>query len=403
MQATRALRSSFARGVEAGSRGDRTGQARVRRIVLNLCLAYQNSRDEYDGVMQYLNEHGLDWEIVLERENLTLRQWRRRLREGIDGVLSDDKPADGVFRDWSQSLIPLVVVNFRHASEILGRTKNLAAVISDENGVGRMAARELLACESYRSFGFVAMPWSDEREQGFADGLSSAGRTYAHLDDERLEAQLRALPKPAAVFVACDRKAADVLSACRRQGLRVPEEIAVLGVDNELFTCRHTRPTLSSVRLDFKAAGYAAARAMHALLQHRRPARTVIYHALEVVHRSSTAAPSTAGSIVEKARDLIRLHAQDCDFDIGELARMMKISRRLLDRRFVQVANRTPHQELDAVRLGLAADLLRTTSMNVCEIAEASGFSSHAYFARRIRAAYGVTPQAFRADAKKLK
>jgi len=373
------------------------------RVLVNLALAYQNSRDEYDGIMQYLAEHDLDWEIVLERECLTTRQWRRRLQEGIDGALSDDKPAAGVLRDWGRSTLPLVLLNFRHAAEILGRTKNLATVVSDEKGVGHMAAQELLACGSYRSFGFVAMPWSDEREQGFADALTHAGRAYVHLDDEHLEAHLRELPKPAAVFVACDRKAADVLSACRRWGLRVPEEIAVLGVDNELFTCRHTRPTLSSVRLDFKAAGYAAARAMHALLRHRRPKRTVTYHALGVVRRSSTAAPSPAGSLVEKAKDLIRLHAPDCDFDIGELARMMKISRRLLDRRFGEIANRTPHEDLDAVRLEMATDLLRTTSMKIGEIADACGFASHAYFARRIQAVFGVTPQDFRLSGKKLK
>jgi LacI family transcriptional regulator len=283
----------------------------------------------------------------------------------------------------------------------------------DNPGLGALGARHLLE-RGYRTLAFVglsARSWSRSRQEGFVQEAESAGHAtevfasdygaevtpeWEREDDARLEAWLGGLRRPWGLMACNDLRAVQVLRACARLGLRVPNEAGVLGANNEVMRCEIADPELSSVSVDYRAWGYTAARVLEGLLQGYAPEHAVtLLKEPRVASRRSTDARLVEDRAVAAALELIYRRPRH-DMDLGAIAKSVGLSRRSLERRFQAVLRRPPQDEIRAACLRRVQELLRDTNHSVGEVAEAAGFRSPEYLSVFFKRMTGQTPREYR-------
>lgn len=286
------------------------------------------------------------------------------------------------------------------------------AVFHDQAATAQFAAKELLLT-GYGDFAFVPSFekrfWSDEREASFRRALELNGKSCRVLTFDgareptarmkRLRAFLAALPKPCAVFAANDGMAAETLTAAAFVGRRVPEDLAVLGIDNYLPVCEKTRPPLTSIEPDFRRGGNLAALMLLARVRakgnYRGPHQRT-FGPLRVVRRASTRVLFRADKTVAAALDLIRNEA--CNgLTAQEVAARFPCSRRFADIRFRRATGRSILEAIHAVRLERAQDLLRDPNQQIKAISDFCGFANPNSLRKFFRQATGQTMTAWRA------
>ncbi len=293
----------------------------------------------------------------------------------------------------------------------------IGEIRTDAEAIARMAALHLVEA-GFRSLaycGFENCNWSAEREKFMAAfaaerGLSwsvcrtaSAGWMHPHNWIERWQKDkpdmirwLKALPKPAGVVACNDVCGREVLEACAAAGLHVPEEVAVVGVDNDEMMCELATPPLSSVALDVERAGYEAARLLDSLMK-GSPAkpRVVWVRPTRVAARLSSDVVAQEDLLVARALQVIRAQAAH-NLGVSDIAKEVGVSRRTLERRFSAAAHRTVLDEIMRRRLERAKQLLLETDLRCYRVAAQSGFASLKTFNRVFRRSEGMTPQTFR-------
>jgi LacI family transcriptional regulator len=395
-----ALRKSFSRL----RRGYNDGMDRLLRVglVCNYHLAY--TRGVLRGVTRWAQARPRWVFVPIDTDKLTAAALRSA---GVDGAIAQvitGSLAD-TFREWER---PLVNV----ASVLPGLP--FPRVVVDHRLVGGLAAGHLLE-RGFRHFGFVGHPrhlYSTEREAGFRRALSATGgsvacyyerpaRSYQQRGrllalDPRLQRWLRDLPKPAGVFACHDVWALQVVEACRLGGLRVPEEVAVVGVDNDDLICELARPSLSSVVVPAERVGYEAAALLERLLAGEPPPRDpVLLPPPGVVARQSSDVLAIGDPDVAAALRYLRDHAH-APLRVADVLRAVPISRRALERRFRALLGRGLAEEIRRVRVERAKHLLATTELRMAEVTERAGFASQPQLSRVFRRETGLTPTAFR-------
>ena len=299
----------------------------------------------------------------------------------------------------------LPVVFFDHDPSCL--PKNAFCVTHDSAATARMAARELMRSGA-TAFAYVPYPerrfWSDERERGFVSALSLNGRAcrvfsgrVSASDPTRYQRGLRAfvseLPKPCALFAANDAVASEVLSAALFAGVKVPDDLAVIGVDDAHDICEHTTPTLSSVKPDFRRGGELAALLLAARLRDRerfRGSRRRTFGPLMVVPRASTRRLAAHDAAVSEAIDLIRREA--CSgLTAARVLGRFPCSRRQAEMRFRKAAGHSVLDEIHDVQLARAKDLLREGTMPLKAISDFCGFENPNSLRKFFKAQTGST------------
>ena len=366
-------------------------------VVAALPFAYREGVDEYEGIMRWLRESGAEWDLRIVRHSFGLDVFRDFPVDDVDGVICGMSGRPGIAgyelfapRDALDELaargVPTVCLDFPSDHHDAGHGARRAFISVDSAAIGRLAAQFLSGVSEYAAFGFVGSAsengWSRARGAAFANELRRAG----HRDVRRFKGTradllkwLKDIPKPAAVFAANDHRAADVLRTCANGGVRVPDDLAVLGVDDDPIFCVHTRPTLSSIHPDFEAEGYAAAQAMSDLLARRATRRRIsVQGEPTVTERVSTAPCSPAGRLVRRVDDLIAEHSKEI-LNSDMIADALGISRRLLDLRYRQINGISVREGIENARLRKARHLLKNSSLSHREIASACGFRSASY------------------------
>jgi len=276
-----------------------------------------------------------------------------------------------------------------------------------------LAAEHLLE-RQLRHFAYVGLKdraWSQRRETAFAKRIAGAG--YAtHLyrqpekardcawerEQEILAAWIGELPNPVGLFACNDDRGRQVLEACRLAGLNVPEDVAVLGVDNDDVFCDLSNPSLSSVSLNAETAGYRAAELLDGLMRGsiRKPRRITV-ETLGVITRRSTEVVAVADTDVATALQYIRReHGRGISVD--RVADEVALSRRSLEKRFRETLGRTILEEIQLVRLERAKRLLLETAYPISKVAEITGFGTTGYFIQFFQSRVGKTPRRFRVD-----
>ena len=293
-------------------------------------------------------------------------------------------------------------------------------VMADHEQVGRLAAGHFLdrGLRHFAFFGYTGHAFSTGREAGFRREAERAGlRVSSYLSDDPLRPEptglwrwddglqrwLAGLPRPVGVLASHDIQGVQLSEACRRAGLRVPDEVALLGVDDDDFFCGVARPSLSSVALPGERIGFEAARMLEGLLtgRGRRPPRTLLLPSPGVVTRRSSDVLAIEDEDVAAAVRFIRAQALG-PIGVSDVLGAVAASRRSLERRFRAVLGRGLGEEIRRVRMDKARWLLSGTEMPIARVATASGFSEAKHLSTAFRRESGLTPTEYRRRSRAL-
>jgi LacI family transcriptional regulator len=360
------------------------------------------------GIRHYICEHE-PWTIHYSEQSRRARppEWLRHWR------------GDGIIARINTAAIAAAVLATGIPAVDLGGLQlapSLPSVKSDSQATGRIAAEHLLE-RGFKHFGFRGMEgviWSERRARSFAETLAAGGHDCsifappARWDlvnpSGKLARQvarwIQVLPKPAAILGAWDGCAVEALGVCQQLGIAVPDELAVLGVDNDDLLCELADPHLSSVAVDAHQIGYLAASMLERMMAGQRVAPgEYLVPPLGVVTRQSTDVLAIDDRPISEALRFIREHA-DQGINVEDVLAVVPLSRRALESRFKKCFEITPHEAIVRARLQRVQQLLAETELPLQVVAERSGFHYTEYMSTTFRKRMGVPPALFRAQQR---
>ena len=381
---------------------------KILRIWVYLRLSYASGRDILYGISRYARANA-HWNIRLQPFSGEDSKLPFPLPQEADGIIPSEPLADNA----ATSPIPLVVIGAR--DKWLGRRmRSLAFVRNDDAAIGRFGADFLRTLGQFRSFGFVPTntPYycSILRGEGFraelGKGQTANSRQYAAEgiedgspeDIESLGRWLANLPKPAAVMAVHDLRATHVLEAASMMKIKVPDQMAVVGVDNDELLCDFTSPQLTSIYPDHVKEGELAAATLKTLLKNSdmRHARTFRSNAKSIVERESTRHISPATHIAEEAMAFIRRNALK-GIGAADVARHLRVSRRLCDLRFRECHGETVLAAILRIRFAELKRRLASSNTQIGKIVAACGFSCESHAKRMFKKRFGMSMREWRA------
>lgn len=370
----------------------------MKRIGVQIDFAGGYGRAALRGLMQYANLQS-DWEFVMPPMYSLLRQQRRsqQLPPNDGTVAMIHSPSS--LESYRRAGVPLVNIARTMSAAQLNQHR-MHTVVPDDEAIGRLAFDYFFE-RRFRAFGFCGHPtasWSKLRRDAFVQACRAQGFpcTVISAIDQVPAEWIRSLPRPCAVLAGNDRYAWSAINQCRELAIAVPEEIAVLGVDNDTLLTEMVRPTLSSIDSGGERVGFDAGQMLDALLAGKRIAkRLVLVAPTGVVTRHSTDVLSIEDEVVAQAAKFIREHASE-PVGVQDVLDDVMMSRRNLERRFQRVMQRSLHAEIIRVHLDRATRLLRETRFDIPTVATQSGFASHVRFSTVFREQIGQTPTAYR-------
>jgi LacI family transcriptional regulator len=290
----------------------------------------------------------------------------------------------------------------------------LSEIVIDARKTGRLVAEHFIdrGFWNHAFCGYEGRVWAERRLAGFAEGLQQWGfspNVYRPAGVKQsltwkcemplVTSWLKSLPLPVAVMACNDKRGRQLLEACLLCGLNVPEDVAIVGVDNDHLFGNLSNPPLSSVALNLGKAGYQAAELLDQLIRGQvRRSRQITIEPLWVVTRRSSDVVATADRHVAAALRFIRVHAKEA-IGVDDVVREAGISRRGLEIRFQRVLTRSIRGEIQRVRLQAAKQLLVETNLSVERIAQMTGFCSLSHLGSTFRLETGMTPARYRRAA----
>jgi LacI family transcriptional regulator len=387
-------------------------KAKVKRFRVALLIesSHGYGRDLLVGIAQYLRIHG-PWAVEFEEGNPceTLPSWF--FNSKWDGAILRVKNKV-VARTIHKLGLPAV--------DLYGGLPGLKipTIRSDENVVGRLAAEHLLE-RGFRQFafcGYNGTDWSDMRKAGFEQCVAEAGFPCQLFQNPRhpfpscasdyeehgtkyelqLSRWLHSLPKPVGVMTCNDARARQIVTLCQEINLRVPDDVAVIGVDKDEIISELSDLPISSVILDTRRIGYEAAALLNRMMRgETRDTGKFLVEPKGVATRLSTEVLAVEDRHIATALRFIRDHA--CDgMDIPSLLKVVPLSRSSLERRFAYVLKRSPKEEIIRVQLERAKQLLTGSDLKMSSVAEKAGFQHVEYLSRIFKKRTGLTLKQFR-------
>jgi LacI family transcriptional regulator len=379
----------------------------MRHVALIVETSMSYGRGILAGVANYMAAHS-PWSIYVDQRGLSeppptwLDDWNGH------GIIMRAQT-----RRIAQAVEDLGVPAVDTQHQIQGL--HVPAVIADHEAIAQMAANHLLD-RHFSHFAFVGVEralWSKMRRNAFAEYLrekSLVCHVYSPISRRRytesweggqqdLAEWLQDLPKPLGVFAAHDLRGLCVLDACRRIGLLVPEQVAVIGVDNDEALCKLADPPLSSVKIDFEYIGYESAALLDRLMQGKKVPKTPLAVKPQgVVTRRSTDVIAISDAITAQAMRYIHQRAGD-RLSVQDIADHCAVSRRVIERSFAQFLGSSPHDQIMRARVARVKQLLVETDYSLDTIAIKSGLSHAAYLSVLFKREVGETPGRFRLAA----
>ena len=211
-----------------------------------------------------------------------------------------------------------------------------------------------------------------------------------------MAAWILTLPKPCAVFACTDDRCRQLAEACKRADVKVPEEAALLGVDNDELVCEFASPPLSSIVLNIEKSGYDAAAVLRRMMQGEIIGElTVPIPAPRVITRQSTDVIAVNDPVTANALSYIREHYRK-GISVEDISRAAGVSRRVLEIRFRKVMNRSVYEEVLRLRMNQACLLLAETNLSIAQVSEALNYEEIKYFSRAFKQVTGTSPLAYR-------
>ena len=373
------------------------------------------SRDRFAGIMRYASTH-TRWIVRFLDPH--------RGEQGhfmLSNELADGERVDAAIGHWMTienflgeraHRIPIVDI---HSSFSTSDAPPFDIKISVDNAAIAKTAARLLLGKGLMHLGFVSYIPSaasnetyhqEERQIAFRETAKAANATFHEFistpgaepgDLSELVAWLKALPLPCGILAHNDRRAQTVIDACHIAQLKIPDQIQVVGVDNEEEICENTSPALTSILPDFEGCGYVAAQMLDYILRHGRPRRKLFrkYGVKAVVERASTQDMRGGGRIVTQACEYMRLNAGK-KINVDNVATHLKISRRTLEMRFGEILGKGVADVLRTERLARVCRLLKETNRTISDISFDSGFASPTHLKALFKKTHGMTMAAWR-------
>ncbi|NLS97167.1 MAG: DNA-binding transcriptional regulator [Planctomycetaceae bacterium] len=383
----------------------------MNHVALVMSLNKRFDRKVIEGVTRFVRESG-DWSVFLEDDP------QAKIPDFHHGHFN------GVIADLDDPRIPKRLVGLEIPAVGVGAIRddcscelNIATVSTNNRQIAVLAANHLIE-RGLQHFAYCGVPgrtidpWNLHRREAFVQHLREtgyecsvySGRINASHSWEQLQEELAAwlaeLPKPLGLMAANDARARHVLEACRRLEIRVPEDIAVIGVDNDELICNLAHPPLTSIVQGTEEIGYRAAELLNALMNRQiRRNEHLVVDPVGVITRQSTDLVATEDVVASTALAYIRQHAVE-GIQVADVARASGVSRSTLDARFRRVVGRTVHEEIQRSQLNAAQQLLVTTNLPVEEIARRAGFATAQYMNAVFQRAIGQTPGRYRLGAR---
>jgi LacI family transcriptional regulator len=381
----------------------------VPKVALLVETARGYGRGVLRGIVRYARLHG-PWAFYVtpgdfEQALPKMEQW------GGTGIIACVE-TPRVSKSILASGLPVVAMDL--SEEQLSPTSpwsRVCELTSDSEGAGRLAA-EHLKDKGFRSYAFVGSAgkvWSHKRQRSFCEHLAMAGfspQVYQgstcrqpqwSREQQSMARWLARLPKPVGIMACDDDRGREVLEACRTARIRIPEEAAVIGVDNDELLCELSDPPLSSVALGAEQAGFEAAASLEQLMSgHAEKAGNVLARALGVVARRSTEVMLHADQEIAAALRFIHDNAGR-PIRVYDVVAKLGDARRTLEIRFQNALGRSIHDEIRSARLERAKRLLLETDLPLPKVADASGFGSSSYLAVVFQKEVGQSPMKYRA------
>lgn len=328
----------------------------------------------------------------------------RRISGSASALIADSGAPADIVRKATAEGKPVVLLNdwrFR------GHPANLGHIRTDDDGIGSGAADHLMSIGRFRSFGYIPAhtdkEWSKMRGRAFMSRLAKRGhvcRKFATSDagNGDLGRWMKSLPKPAAVFCAYDNIAADAVYTARKEKIPVPDQLVILGVDNDEIYCTSSSPHISSIEFDAEKEGGAAAELVIRMLSAKRPrtGTTICCGTIKrIVDRESTRPPSPAAHLIERALEFIAGNAAN---GIGpkDVASHLGISRTLLDLRFRETGSATVGELISEKRLSILAAGLRESKAPIASVTKECGFGNINHAKAVFRKRFGMTMREWR-------
>jgi len=397
------------RGPRAFAGAGGSGQMRHVALIYDAKLPYDLK--VISGVALYMQE-GAEFITYTEEDALSnqrlpdLRSWHG---DGIIADFDDPKVAAAVLR------CKLPAVGFGGGFGWYPAQAGIPYFFSDQRKIGKLAADHLME-RGFRNFAYCDYArsptnvWSEERQRSFVASLRKRGFSCSvyhplHKTTRQwssvlasLGNWLQALPKPVGVMGANDRRAHHVMEACRAYQIRVPEEVAVLGVDNDEILCQLSNPALSSIEQGAKQIGYKAAVLLDRMMKGAKPRQQhYVIAPISVVIRKSTDVLAIEDNVAADAMIFIRSH-----FNVGisvmDVVSALGMSRSKLESRFKASIGRSVHEVIRKIQLDRARHLVSETNLAMKEIAANTGFRSIQHMTSLFGESFGQTPAKYRKE-----
>lgn len=384
-------------------------------VMVVLEMSNKINRDRMQGILRYERLYG-PWRLHILEGKRFEQSFRDPESMGVDGILAGTTLTE-LLEPLMRTRLPTVLFDpldpYADKENPLFRR---SAVICDSPAVGRLGAEYLME-QGFGRFAFVGdvwnSNWSLKRENGFVQRLADAGygcevyriptdeaRRDWGVEQKNMAAWLAKLTKPVGVMASNDVRGRQILDTCSLARIHVPDQVAVIGVDNDELICSTTNPPMSSILRDTEGSGFYAARMLDRMMRGRRRRKeTLHYGPLRVVGRQSTEKLQFSDRLAVKAVEFIRINS-GIGMAVSDVVRHLKVSRRLAELRFRQAVGHSIHDELQRARLAQVRRLLQETDLSISEITSQCGYESESYLGLVFRKQLAMTMRQFRKNRR---
>ena len=380
----------------------------MHKIILLIDISEEYGQNLLKGITRYSKEHG-PWIFckmpLFYRETL-----------GMEGIVNfaSEWEADGIIAQLYNDLAIKKLLNagiYVIAEDFKERFSDIPNITGGYQETGEMGAKYFLekGFKNFAFYGFKNIVWSRERADGYERYLNAQGFEVQHFDQEQaptrelwyykpsaLSQWLQSLPKPVAIMACDDERGHHITEACKHANIQIPEEIAVLGVDNDVMTCNLSDPPLSSINLDIQKGGYEAARLMDTMIRSKiQMKQNIIVGPTQVITRQSTDIASANDKYIAKALKFIHQNI-DNSINVADVIKEVPLSRRALEKRFKETTGIGVYKYIYNLQIQKFAERLLSTDKSIFEIALEAGFDNSKNISRQFKQVKGCTPIEYR-------
>ena len=346
----------------------------------------------HEGIAKYAGKHGWHLNVSILKDFLLPLSWKG------DGIITSLNNNQNLINFVKKADVPVVDLS------IWRNDIDLPRVIADNSAIGELGAEHFINMghQNYGWFSLSNDPVSNMRFLAYSERLAEAKLSCIRLDENhnndanKISEQLQNLPKPCAIFTKSDYDAAWLFNICINSNIRVPEEIAILGTDNNRLICENQAVPLSSVRHDLKTIGFEGAKMLSKLMSGKKLKSTLkLIPPNGIAIRQSTNALAVTDPLIRNVLKYLRTNFRR-SIGTDQVAEIFGVSRRNLEKRFKKNMHCSLHEHLIDIRIDEAKRYLKFTSKPIETISALTGFCHAPHFSNTFKKKTRISPSSYR-------